>query len=140
MSDQQLNESFISSCASSPDQSINDTPGLIALEERLPTFAKAAATHLPHIVIPDQEPPSFHLSAALQENDQEFPLVLPRTTEILLRTHPDINEAIHTVAYGLITTIHHCTLASSQELNANYTREQQLCHQLIARGLEVTCL
>ena len=91
-------------------------------------------------MVPDQEPPSFRLSAALQENDQEFPPVSPRTAKVLLRTHPDINKAIHAIAYSLITTIHRRTLAASQELDASCTREQQLHHQLIAHGLEVTRL
>src|SRR5712671_3965009 len=138
MSDQVSNESSVSSHRSSVDQDLDDTPTLIAVKERLPTFTEAAAIHLPHVVIPDQDPPSFHLSAALQKNDQEFPPVSPRTAKVLLRTHPDINKAIHAVAYGLIATIHCQTLASSQELDASCTREQQLHHQLITHGLEIT--
>ena len=57
-----------------------------------------------------------------------------------MHTHPDINEAIHTVTYRLIATIHRRTLASSQELNASRTREQQLRQQLAAHGLEITRL
>jgi len=121
-------------------QDLDDAPALITIKERLPTFTEAATIHLPRIMVPDQEPPSFRLSATLHENDQEFPPMLPRTTEVLLRMHPDINEAIHTITYGLITTIHRRTLATSQELDASCTREQQLCHQLIACSLEVTHL
>src|SRR6266853_6210432 len=107
MSDQVSNKSSsVSSPCSSVGQDLDDTPALIAIEERLPPFAKATTIHLPHIVVPNQEPPSFQLSTTLQENDQEFPPVSPRTAEVLLRTHPDINEAIHTIAYGLIATIH----------------------------------
>src|SRR5216683_5883263 len=140
MSDQQSNESSVSSPHSSVGQDLDDTPAFITIEERLPTFAEATAIHLPRVVVPDQDPLSFRLSTALQENDQEFPPVSPQTAEVLLCTHPDINEAIHAVAYGLIATIHCQTLASSQELDASCTREQQLHHQLITHGLEITCL
>ncbi len=93
-------------------------PALVDIEECLPTFAEAATTQLPHVIIPDNEdPPSFHLSTATHEAKQEFPPVSPRTAEVLLRTHPDINEAIHAVVYRLIATIHCCTLHASQELN-----------------------
>src|SRR6266851_5662784 len=90
MLDQQSNKSSVSSCPSSPDQDSDNIPNLVEEGERLPTFAKAALAQLPHVVIPEQDPPSFRISAALQENDQEFPPVSPRTAEILLHTHPDI--------------------------------------------------
>ncbi len=54
--------------------------------------------------------------------------------------HPNINEAIHAIAYGLIATIHCQTLASSQELDTSRTRKQQLHHQLITRSLKITRL
>src|SRR6266853_717870 len=103
MSDQVSNESSVSSCRLSVLQDGSEVPALVDIEECLPTFAEAATTQLPHVIIPDNEdPPSFHLSTATHEAKQEFPPVSPRTAEVLLRTHPDINEAIHAVAYRLI--------------------------------------
>src|SRR5216683_2518739 len=115
MSDQVSNKSSVSSPRSLVGQDLDDAPALITIKERLPTFTEAATIHLPRTM-------------------------LPRTTEVLLRMHPDINEAIHTITYGLITTIHRRTLATSQELDASCTREQQLHHQLIACSLKVTHL
>src|SRR6266851_2223912 len=127
MLDQASNESSISSCHSSILQDDNQVPRLIAIEECLPTFAEATIANLPRVLIPnDEDPPSFHLSNATHEAKQDFPPVSPRTTEILLRTDPDIKEAIHTITYRLIAAIHRCTLATSQELDATHTRKQQL--------------
>src|SRR6266851_2976951 len=77
MLDHVSNKSSISSPCSSVDQDLDDTPTLIAVEEQLPTFAKAAAIHLPCVVVPDQEPPSFRLSAALQETTKNSPQYHP---------------------------------------------------------------
>ena|SRR5216683_6601246 len=113
------NKSPTSSCQLSVSSENDNLLGLVAiLKECLPTFTKAAATHLPHTIInTTNKPPSFCLSIANQEAKQEFPPISPQTAEVLLCTHPDINEAIHVVAFGLIATIHQCTLATSQELN-----------------------
>src|SRR6266851_4481958 len=95
----------------------NNLPRLIAvLEECLPTFAKAATTNLPHTTInTEDEPLSFCLTIANQEAEQEYPPIFPYMAEVLLQTHPNINNTIHMVVFGLITTIHQHTLASSQE-------------------------
>jgi|SRR6266851_3944360 len=101
------NESLTSTCHSSTSSSDDNLPGLITVQECLPTFTEATATILSHTIITTKdEPPSFRLSIANQEANIEYPLISPRTTEVLLRTHPDINDAIHTVAFGLIATIH----------------------------------
>src|SRR6266851_5677449 len=140
MSDQVSNKSSISSHHSSISQD-HEIPILIAVEERLPTFAKAATTNLPHVIIPnDKEPPSFHLVEATHKAEQEFPPISPQTTEILLRTHPDINKAIHAIAYGLIATIHCRTLHASQELDTAHIREHQLRQQITANNFETTHL
>src|SRR5216683_2029130 len=114
MSDQVSNELSISSHRSSISQD-HDIPRLINIKEQLPTFAEATTNNLPQVIVPSEEPLSFCLSAATHEAEQEFPPVSPRTAEVLLWTHPNINKAIHAVAYGLIATIHCCTLAASQE-------------------------
>src|SRR6266851_1268402 len=111
------------SSASSSDED-NNLPRLIAIKECLPTFAKAITTNLPHHIITiEEDPPSFHLSITNQKAKQEFPPISPHTTEVLLCTHPNINKAIHTIAFRLITTIHRHTLAASQELNQAQTHE-----------------
>src|SRR5216683_1980785 len=142
MSDPTSNESAVSSHHSSiSSRDDTDLPILIAVEERLPTFAEAAAIQLPRVNIPDnKDPPSFRLSAATRELKQEHPPISPRTAKVLLCTHPDINEAIHAIAYGLIATIHRRTLHASQELDESHTREQQVCQQLTAQRLEITHL
>src|SRR5712671_4616984 len=96
MSNPTLNESSINShCSSVSSKDDADLPILIAMAEHLPTFAKAAATQLPRTTTPDNEDlPSFCLSVATRELEQDHPPVLPRTAEVLLCTHPDINEAI----------------------------------------------
>src|SRR5216683_6354159 len=134
MLDHVSNELSISSHQSSVSQDSDEIPGLITMVERLPTFAEAAATQLPCIVIPDEEPPSFRLANATREAKQEFPPLSPRTAKVLLCIHPDINEAINAVTYGLIATIHCRTLHASQELDKSHTREQQLRQQLTAQG------
>ncbi|SRR5216683_4218852 len=114
MLDQVSNESSTSSHHLSILENTHEIPGLIPLDKCLPTFAEVTATTLHSIVIPNhKEPPSFHLSTATHEVEQEFPPVSLRTAKVLLHTHLDINEAIHAVAYRLIATIHHCTLYTS---------------------------
>src|SRR6266851_3702628 len=142
MSDQVSNKLSTSSCHSSIASSSDELPTLIAIEEQLPTFAEATAAHLPHVTIVThkEDPPSFCLSTTLAEHEQDFPPVSPRTAEVILHTHPDINDAVQAIAYGLIATIHRHTLHASQELDASHTREQQLHQQIIARGLEITRL
>src|SRR5216683_1513866 len=109
MSEPISNESSISSHRSSVSHDSQEIPSLV-VAECLPTFAEAATAQLPHVVVPDEEPPSFHLSNVLQEAEQEHPPLSPRTAEVLLRTHPNINEAINAIAYRLIATIHRHTL------------------------------
>jgi|SRR6266851_754570 len=122
------NKSPASSHQSSISSRDKNLPGLITIpEEHLPTFTKAAMANLPHTVIDtEDEPPSFHLTVATQEAEQEFPPISPRTAKVLLQMHPNINNTIHAVAFGLITTIHCHTLATSQELDQSQTYEQQL--------------
>src|SRR6266853_1097280 len=111
MSDQVSNESSVSSCRSSVSQDDDEMPVLVTMGEHLPTFAKATTSNLPRVDIPPTEdPPSFRLSIATLEAEQEHPPISPCTAEVLLCTHPDINEAIHAVTYGLIATIHRHTL------------------------------
>src|SRR5216683_7700160 len=141
MSDHISNESSVSSHRSSVSKSDAELPILVAVQEHLPTFAKAAAIQLPRVVIPDNEdPPLFRLSAATRKLEQEHPPISPRTAEVLLCTHPDINEAIHAVTYSLIAMIHRRTLHASQELDESHTREQQVCQQLTTQRLEITHL
>src|SRR5216683_3501807 len=119
------NKSTTSSCCSSISSDEENLLGLIAIEEQLPTFAEATTTDLPHhIITPTEDPPSFCLSMANQEAEQEFPPISPQTAEVLLYTHPNINDAIHTVAFGLIATIHRYMLATSQEVDQFWTCEQ----------------
>jgi|SRR6266851_3878784 len=113
------NESLASFCQLSILSEDDNLPRLIAVpKECLPTLAKAAATNLPHTIINIKDKPLlFCLSVANQEAEQEFPPISPCTAKVLLRTHPDINNTIYAVAFGLIATIHHHTLAASQELD-----------------------
>ncbi|SRR6266851_3515160 len=113
------NESLASSRCSSISSEDDNLLGLVTVpEEHLPTFAKAAATNLPHTTInTEAKPPSFCLTVANQEAKQEYPPISPHMAEVLLQTHPNINNTIHAVAFGLITTIHQCTLATSQKLD-----------------------
>jgi len=67
------------------------------------------------VISTEDELLSFCLTVANQEANMEYPPISPRTAEVLLHTHPDINNTIHAVAFGLIATIHRCTLAASQE-------------------------
>src|SRR5216683_4732738 len=135
------NKSPTSSHCSSISSNNKNLPGLIVVEEHLPTFAEATTTNLPHHVIPTEDNlPSFHLSMANQEAKQEFPPIFPQTAEVLLHTHPNINEAIHAIAFRLITTIHHCTLATSQEVDQFQVHEQQLQTQITSHNLKITQL
>jgi len=121
------NESPALTCHSSTSSSDNNLPGLITIQERLPTFAKAATATLPHtIVTTENEPLSFQLSIANQEANMEYPPISPQTTKVLLCTHPDINDTIHAIMFGLITTIHQCTLAASHETKEGRVQEAQL--------------
>ncbi len=135
MSDHISNESSVSS----PTLSSNELPVLVTITEWLPTFAEATAEHLPWVTIVthEEDPPSFRLSTALAEHDQEFLPVSPQTAEVILHTHPNINDAVQAITYGLIATIHHRTLHASQELDASCTREQQLRQQITTRSLEI---
>jgi len=63
MADNQSSKSPASTQHSSPSSDDDNILGLVDIEEHLPTFAKAAATHLPIITI-EIEPPSFCLSQA----------------------------------------------------------------------------
>ncbi len=123
---------------SSASSSDNNLPGLIAVEERLPTFTEAAATVLQHThITTTEDPPLFHLSLAMQEANQEYPPISPRTAEVMLRTHPDINNTIGAVAFRLIATIHRRTLATSNETEQGRIREAQLQTQLATHNVEV---
>src|SRR6266853_6346447 len=120
-----------SSHHSSISSSEDDLPGLIAVKECLPTFAEAATANLPHhIVTTEDDPPSFCLSVTNQEAEQEFPPISPQMAEVLLCTPPDINNAIHAIAFRLIATIRHHTLAASQELDQSRVHKQQLQSQI----------
>jgi|SRR5216683_4739169 len=112
------NELPASSHHSSVSSEEDDLPRLITIKEYLPTFTEAATANLPHhIITTEDDPPSFHLSVANQKAEQEFPPISPHMAEVLLHTHPDINDAIHAVTFGLIATIHCQMLAASQELD-----------------------
>src|SRR5712671_5296719 len=127
-----------SSSISSNDENL---PSLIKVEEHLPTFTKATAANLPHHgIITEDDPPSFRLSVANQEAEQEFPLISPWTAEVLLHTHPDINNTIHTITFRLIATIHHCTLAASQKVDQFQVCKQQLWTQITSRNFKITQL
>ena len=115
----QSNESPASSISSVHEEDEEAPPHFVSVEP--PNFSTIVISH---------EPPSFALSAALEEATQQHPLVSPGTAtrifnrawrdrvprneplsteeaEDFLLENDDLNTTVRATAYGLVSTIHH---------------------------------
>src|SRR6266851_6893741 len=133
-----LNESPASSVSSLPNED-EAPPCFISVEQ--PTFSAIEVTH---------DPPSFILSAALEEATQLHPPVSPGTATRIFRRawpdedHPDdplsaeaaedylhnnedLKTTVQATTYGLVSTIHHhaAQYTHNIQLAEQHTREQR---------------